>query len=469
MKVYNTMTRRKEAFRPRSDGKVGIYVCGPTVYDYPHIGHARTYVAFDAMVRYLRFRGFKVKYIVNITNIDDKIIKRAREEGRDPAELADEFERIFLEDVRSLGLEPADAYPRVSDNIQGIVEMVRGLIRRGFAYEADGNVYFDVAKIEDFGKLSHQSLEEMRTGVRVGIDERKRNPMDFVLWKRSKNDEPGWDSPWGRGRPGWHIECSVMSMRHLGEQFDIHGGGRDLIFPHHENEIAQSEAYTGRKPFVRYWLHTGFLTVEGMKMAKSLGNFVTVRDLLGRWDPETFRLLVLQAHYRRPVEYSEKALRQSKRGLDGLYDTLADLKTQAETGMASHELKEERKLEKQMLNLKQAFLRAMDDDFNTARALAGLFGLARAGNRALDLGASGELLERIRNVILELGMILGLFQRGEAKEELPEEARRLIEERDLARKNKDWKRADAIREKLKDMGIILRDYPEGTRWRMERR
>jgi len=460
IKVYNTLSEKIEELRPRIDNKIGIYVCGPTVYDYSHIGHARTYIAFDVIVRYLRYRGFDVKYIVNITNIDDKIINRAKETAEDPLKLADKFENVFFEDMRALGVEKADAYPRVSDHMSEIVEMVQTLVKKGFAYESDGDVYFDVTKIADFGKLSHQTMEEMKAGARVEIDEKKRNPADFALWKSAKEGEPYWESPWSKGRPGWHIECSAMSMKYLGQQFDIHGGAKDLVFPHHENEIAQSEAYSGKRPFVGYWVHAGFLTIDGRKMSKSLGNIITIKDLLSKYDPEVFRLFVLSTHYRRPVDFKEKALDQLKLSLERVYSTIDKLERQIQSAVEVGELSEkEKKIDEQVSKLKQKFLDAMDNDLNTAKALANFFKITRMGNKAATMGASKRLLVKILDTVIELGKIFGLLKVERKREELPEEVRRLIEERDRARKNKDWKRADEIREKLRRMGIIVKDKP----------
>ena len=465
IKVYNTLSGKIEEVRPRIENKLGMYVCGPTVYDYSHIGHARTYIAFDVMVRYLRYREFDVKYIVNITNIDDKIINRAKETGEDPFRLADKFETAFFEDMGALGVERADAYPRVSEHMPEIIEMVQTLVKKGFAYESDGDVYFDVTKITDFGKLSHQTMEEMKAGARVEIDEKKRNPADFALWKRAKEGEPHWKSPWGEGRPGWHIECSAMSMKYLGRQLDIHGGAKDLIFPHHENEIAQSEAYSGKKPFVRYWVHTGFLTIDGKKMSKSLGNIIKIKDLLSKYDPEVFRLFVLSTHYRRPVDFEEKTLNQLKLSLNRFYSTMNKLQLQIKNAEEVRELgKREKKIDEQVARLKQKFLDDMDNDFNTAKSLANLFKIARIGNKVATRGTSKQLLIKISDTITELGEIFGLFTVERKVKRLSEDERRLIEERNRARENKDWKKADEIREKLKEMGIMLRDYPEGTKW-----
>jgi cysteinyl-tRNA synthetase len=453
-------------FEPIEEGKVMIYLCGPTVYDLPHIGHARTLIIFDIITRYLTYRGYKVKYIVNITDIDDKIITRAQESNVAPKNLARKFERIFIEDMETLNATLVNAYPRVSDNIPEIIEIVQGLIEKAYAYQVDGDVYFEVTKSPSYGKLSHQSLDDMRAGARVAVDERKRNPADFAVWKNSKTGEPFWESPFGKGRPGWHIECSALSMKYLSEQFDIHGGGRDLIFPHHENEIAQSEAYTGRIPVVRYWLHTGFLTIDGVKMSKSLGNFITVRDLLKEYDVNAFRLFIASTHYRSPIDYSEKALIQAVRGLKRVFEALDNLRQGILIGDQGVEADEDKRVSAEVKAVHQRFLKAMDTDFNTPEALSEFFRLVKLGNQAFVKKVNTVLLQSIYDLIIELGGVFGLEL--ERKHELTEEERRLIAERDLARKNKEWKKADEIRQKLRERGIILKDYPRGTLWTIER-
>ncbi len=461
------MTGRLEPFKPLKEGEVNIYVCGPTVYDYCHIGHARTYVSFDVIIRYLEYRGYKVRYVVNITDIDDKIIARSREVNEEPLVLARKFEEAFHEDLKAFHLRPADRYPRVSEHIGDIVAVIEDLITRGFAYEADGEVYFDVTRIEDFGKLSHQKLEEMQVGARVAVDRKKRSPYDFVLWKRAEEKELGWDSPWGRGRPGWHMECSVMSMKYLGPQLDIHGGAKDLIFPHHENEIVQSEAYTGKKPFVKYWIHTGFLSINGQKMSKSLGNFVMIRDLLKRHRAESFKLFVLSTHYRRPVDFTEEGLIHAQTALKSMYETRDRLRTMLnDHNCQAVGTDEDSKLLEEIADAKEKFLMGMDNDFNTAVALASFHQLIKLGNKIADVKPSKRLVETILSTINDLGSILGLFQEVK-KAELSEEARLLIKERDRARTQKDWKKADEIRERLRKMGITLRDSPKGTAWIFE--
>jgi cysteinyl-tRNA synthetase len=451
-----------EPFEPFNRDKINIYVCGPTVYDYCHIGHARTYISFDVIVRYLEYKGYKVKYVVNITDIDDKIINRAKATHEDPLVLSKKYEQAFFEDMKGFHLRPADVYPRVSEHIQDIIAMIRDLIEKGFAYEVTGDIYFDVTKIQDFGKLSHQSLDRMLAGARVAIDRKKKSPYDFALWKHTDDNELGWESPWGRGRPGWHMECSAMSMKYLGPQLDIHGGAKDLIFPHHENEIVQSESYTGKKPFVKYWIHTGFLTINGQKMSKSLGNFITIGDLLKKHSPESFKLFVLSTHYRRPVDFSEEGLVQAKTSLDRMYETRERLKSL----IKNHDYKESSSKDQNVLleevtEVKEKFLMGMDNDFNTAIALASFHELIRLGNTVFDLNPSKKIVQETLDTINELGTIFGLFQK-EKESVIPDEVKALAVERDRARKQRDWKKADEIREKLKKMGATLRDSPDGT-------
>jgi len=460
IQVFNTLGRKVEELKPLKEGEIGIYICGPTVYDYPHIGHARTYIAFDIIIRYLKYAGLKIKTIINITNIDDKIIKRAKKNNEDPMELADRFEQIYYEDMDAIGIQRADVYPRVSDHIPEIIEMVKTLIEKGNAYAENGDVYFDITTIDDFGKLSGQNIEDLMAGARVKVREAKRNPGDFALWKSSKEGELYWDSPWGKGRPGWHIECSVMSMKYLGPQIDVHSGAKDLIFPHHENEIAQSEAYTGKKPFIRYWIHTGFLTIDGEKMSKSLGNFITIRELLKKYDPEPFRLLVVATHYRRPLDYSEKSLQQAERNLERIYNTINLLKKAIASTQAT-ETKTDGFLDK-ISKIKQEFIDSMDYDFNTAQAFAHYFDLIREANKAITQNADKQTLQTFMDTIDELGRIFGLFQEEQEEKEIPEEVKKLVKEREETRKQKEWTKSDEIRDKLLEMGYKIRDYPDRT-------
>ncbi len=465
--VFDTLRGQLIPFKPIDDGKVRIYVCGPTVYDLPHIGHARTLVIFDMIARYLTYRGYQINYIVNITDIDDKIITRAQESSEIPSDLARKFERIFLEDMKTLNNTLVDVYPRVTDNIPEIIKIILGLIEKGYAYQIDDDVYFDVTKSSGLGKLSNQSLENVWAGARVKVDERKRNPADFALWKSSKKDEPFWESPFGKGRPGWHIECSAISMKYLGEQFDIHGGGRDLIFPHHENEIAQSEAFTGRIPVVRYWLHTGFLTIDGVKMSKSLGNFITVRNLLKKYNVNAFRLFIISTHYRSPIDYSEKGLKQSSKSLKRIFEALDNLRQGILVGDQGKEENKDEKVTAEVTTIHQRFLKAMDTDFNTPEASSEFFKLIKLGNQAFSMKVNTVLLQTIYDLIIELGSVFGLEL--ERSHKLTDEEKKHIAERNIARKNKEWKKADEIREKLKKSGIILKDYPQGTLWTVERK
>jgi cysteinyl-tRNA synthetase len=457
--VYNTLGRKVEEFKPISEEEVKIYVCGPTVYDYPHLGHGRTYLAFDMIIRYLKYKGLNVKTIINITNIDDKIIKRAKKNDEDPQELADRFEQIYYEDMDALGIEKADFYPRVSDTIPEIIEFISALIEKGNAYESNGDVYFDVSTVEEFGQLSGQKLEEMRSGARVAIREGKKNPYDFTLWKNSEEGDPYWESPWGKGRPGWHIECSAMSMKFLGPQLDVHSGARDLIFPHHENEIMQSEAYTGKKPFVKYWIHTGFLTIDGEKMSKSLGNFITIRQLLEKYDPEAFRLFVASTHYRNPIDYSEESMDQAEQNLERIYNAKRLLKNKIASNQSNGSKNE---FLEEISQIKQEFLNSMDYDFNTAQALAQYFELIKLANQAITQNTDKQILQTFLDTIDELGSIFGIFQKERKEKEIPEEVKKLVAAREEARNQKDWKKSDEIRDKIKEMGYIVRDYPDRT-------
>ena len=470
IKVYNTLTGKLEELKPLSQNNtIRIYVCGPTVYDHMHIGHARTYIAFDIIVRYLKYRGYNVKYVMNITNIDDKIIRRAKELGMNPLELATLYEKYFIEDCRRLRLLKPDIMPRVTEHISDIIEVIEKLIEKGFAYVVDGDVYFDVTKFPDYGKLSKQSLDAIKAGARVEVNERKRHPADFALWKKAKEGEPSWDSPWGKGRPGWHIECSVMSIKYLGEQFEIHGGGTDLIFPHHENEIAQSEAYTGKKPFVRYWLHTGMLRIKGEKMSKSLGNIITVREFLKQFTPDTLRLLVALSHYRKPIDFSYEIAEQVKNSLIRFWSFIIRLRKAIERAPIT-KMPLDDEILKSIEKMKREFINSMDNDFHTPEAIAAIFNFINKLKRyivAKEIKVSKSVLEKALSNILELWGVLGFETR------MPEERvsksmlkiiELLIEVRNELRKQKNWELADRIREKLKEVNIYLEDTPEGTYW-----
>ena len=456
LKVFNTLTRQKEEFKPITPGKVKLYVCGVTIYDYCHIGHARTYVAFDVIVRYLRARGFEVTYVRNITDVDDKIIRRAQENNEAIADVTERYTQAMHDDFDALNLLRPDIEPTVTGHMQDIIVMIERLIADGHAYVAnDGDVLFDVSTFKEYGQLSRQNLEQLQAGARVDVADNKQDPLDFVLWKQAKANEPSWQSPWGAGRPGWHIECSAMNKRHLGEHFDIHGGGSDLIFPHHENEVAQS-CCANHSPYVNYWMHSGMVQVDEVKMSKSLGNFFTIRDVLAQFDAETVRYFLLSSHYRSQLNYSKDNLEQARASLERLYTALRDAPEVAASEPAAADLHDR-------------FYAAMDDDFNAPEALAVLFELAREVNRALTAGdsaAAGAYAAQLR----QLGQLLGLltqtpaaFLQGADADVVEIEA--LIAERNAARAAKDWARADAARDKLAAMQIELEDTATGTRWR----
>jgi len=482
MKVLNTLTNRLEEFEPLNDKKVGIYACGVTVYDLCHIGHARSAVVFDVIVRYLRYRGFDVKFVRNFTDIDDKIINRANKEGVTWKDIAERYTEEYYKDMDRLGIARADVEPRATEHIADMIEIVKALIEKGYAYTVDEgeaqSVYFSVEKFPHYGKLSKKKIDELMSGARVDPDERKRSPLDFALWKASKPNEPWWESPWGKGRPGWHIECSAMSLRHIGETLDIHGGGADLIFPHHENEIAQSEAYTG-KPFAKYWIHNGFVTIDKEKMSKSLGNVLNIRDLLDMYDAEALRLFLLSSHYRSPIEFSHEYIKEAEATLDRVYSTIWRIE---DFENVEPKDKSKSKIELNIRNLKSEFEKAMDDDFNTAKALGVIFEFIKELNRFMDKKPSNKedltLLSYAKKIIKELGGVLNLFQRQPTqwyrdllkikKLEISEEViNRLIEERVKARKNKDWQKADTIRQQLLSKGIILEDKADKTVWKVK--
>lgn len=469
LRLYNTLHREKELFQPLEPGKVGIYVCGPTVYDYSHIGHARSVVVFDVLVRYLRATGFQVRYVRNFTDVDDKIIQKANEIQSDSATVSQTFIEAFHEDMDRLFVLRPDVEPRATAHIADIIEVTLKLIDKGHAYAVDGDVYFRVESFSEYGKLSGRKLEEMEAGARIAVDERKDNPHDFALWKAAKPGEPFWESPWGKGRPGWHIECTAMSCRILGESFDIHGGGRDLIFPHHENEIAQSECVTG-KPFARYWVHNGFVNINHEKMSKSLGNFLRVRDVLENWHPEAVRLFLLSSHYRSPIDFTDQYLDEAAANLDKIYGLFLRIE---EGGFSLPQKRGE---------LWERFIEAMDDDINTAKALGLLFDAIRSANRFLDDGEAYAVEEALSLAAdcKAASEVLGLVNAtagayfAEKKEKgisgaglSAAEIEALILKRTEARKAKDFKTADAIRNELLEKGIVLEDKAEGTLWRVE--
>ncbi|SMC48181.1 cysteine--tRNA ligase [Papillibacter cinnamivorans] len=465
MKIYNTLTRKKEEFVPITKGEVKIYTCGPTVYNFIHVGNARPIILFDTFRRYLEYRGYKVTFVQNFTDVDDKVIGKANEEGTTYDKIAERYIGEYFADAHGLGVRDADIHPKATENIEEIIAFIQGLIDKGYAYVSEGDVYYSTEQFPEYGKLSHQPLEDLEAGARVGVSESKRAPMDFALWKAAKPGEPAWDAPWGRGRPGWHIECSVMAGRYLGETIDIHCGGQDLIFPHHENEIAQSEAHNGCD-FVHYWMHNGFLSIDNRKMSKSLGNFFTVREAAGAYGYETIRMFMLSAHYRSPLNYSEESLMQAKAALDRLYTAADNLKFLSETAPDLPKTPEETAFTDTFGGYRARFIDAMDDDFNTADAVSVLFELVRAANAATaqenkpTRGFAAECLAMVR----ELADVLGLLY-GRNENSLDDEVEALIEARQAARKAKNFREADRIRDQLKEMGILLEDTPQGVKWK----
>ena len=479
LKIFNTQSKKKEEFQPLQEGKVGIYVCGITAYDVCHVGHARSAVVFDVITRHLRSKGWDVTYVKNFTDVDDKIIDRARREKTGIGEIAERFIREHDRDMAALGVLPPTFSPRATESIPEMIRLIGDLIAKDLAYPMDGDVYYAVGRFPGYGKLSGRNLDEMLSGARIDSD-KKRSPLDFALWKASKEGEPWWESPWGRGRPGWHLECSAMSRRYLGDTFDIHGGGEDLIFPHHENEIAQSEGATG-KTSVRYWVHNGFVRVNSEKMSKSLGNFFTIRDILQQYHPEVLRFFLLQSHYRSPVDFSDSALNEARQGMNRIYSMLKALKEEA-GGNGAEAVSTERDKETavQLEILPKHFAESMDDDFNTARAIGHLFDAVRMINAAMaekkPVVSSGVLLQA-EKTFLGIGDVLGLFQqepdhylhsdreREAAKRGLAvAEIEQRIAERLAARKAKAWARADEIRNELAEKGVLLRDGPDATTW-----
>ncbi len=477
LRVYNTLARKKENFEPLTPGKVRMYVCGPTVYDSSHIGHARSVVVFDVIFSYLKSKGYDVTYVRNFTDVDDKIINRANALGVDPKEITDKYIAEFYEDMDALNVERATIEPRATQHINQMIDMIRRLMQQGFAYQINGDVYYRVEKFDGYGKLSGRKLEDMEAGARVDVDERKHNPYDFALWKSAKPGEPAWDSPWGKGRPGWHIECSVMSAEYLGETFDIHGGGKDLTFPHHENEIAQSEGASG-KQFVKYWIHNGFVNIDQEKMSKSLGNFLLIKDVIKQYHPEAVRLFLLSNHYRSPIDFSEQNMKEAAAGLDKLYALLNRIEDNL---FISKEIDQN-----QSGDYWTRFCEVMDDDFNTAGGIGILFEAVRSANRLLDQHREtipSQIAETLKSNwidIHKIGHIIGILREphqtyfkekkesGLKKQDLDKErVDKMIQARNAARKAGDWARADQIRDELAEMKIILEDRPEGTIWKIK--
>ncbi|MDU7108204.1 MAG: cysteine--tRNA ligase [Clostridium perfringens] len=464
MKVYNTLNKKKEEFIPLTPGEVKMYVCGPTVYNFFHIGNGRTFIVFDTIRRYFEYRGFKVDFVQNFTDIDDKMIKKANEEGTTVKKIGDTYIKEYYQDADALNIERATVNPRATEFIGEIIKFVKGLVDKGYAYEVDGDVYFSTKKFEGYGKLSGQNIEDLQSGARISVDERKKDPMDFAIWKAQKPGEPAWNSPWGMGRPGWHIECSCMAKKLLGETIDIHAGGSDLKFPHHENEIAQSEALTG-EPFARYWLHSAFVNVNNEKMSKSLNNFFTAREILERYDADVIRFLMLSAHYRQQLNFSEDLLESAKASVERIYNAIGNLENLIDE-VSREEMNEEEKAYLESLNkYKEKYIEKMDDDFNTADAITAIFDLIKDTNTNITIDSSKELAQKALELIRELGAPLVMFQKS-TKGNLEEEIEALIAKRQQARKDRDFALADKIRDELKDRGIVLEDTPQGVRWKM---
>lgn len=460
--MYNTLTREKEVFVPLESGKVKMYVCGPTVYNYIHIGNARPAIVFDSVRRYLEYRGYEVQYVSNFTDVDDKLIKAANELGEDVPTIAERFIEAYYEDVAALGCKKADVHPRVTENMDIIISFIETLIEKGFAYESEGDVYYRTREFKEYGKLSHQSVEDLRLGERIEVGEKKQDPLDFALWKAAKEGEIYWESPWGKGRPGWHIECSAMARKYLGDRIDIHAGGQDLTFPHHENEIAQSEALTGKK-FANYWLHNGYININNEKMSKSLGNFVLVHDIIKEYEPALIRFFMLSVHYRNPINFSEELLQSTQNGLERIITAYENLQHRKEVSVDLGE-QDEVYLEKVQVH-QEEFILSMDDDFNTANAVTVLYNLAKDANVYLrEKNTSHRVLDAFLEAFDAIATVLGLAL---TKEEalLDEEIEQLIQQRIDARKNRDFALADQIRDDLKAKNILLEDTAQGTRWK----
>lgn len=465
IKIYNTLTRKKEDFVPINDKEVKMYVCGPTVYNYFHIGNGRTFIIFDTVRKYLEYRGYDVKFIQNFTDIDDKMIKKANEESSTVKEIGDKYIEEYYKDADELKLKRATKNPRATEYMGEIVEFVASLIEKGYAYEVDGDVYFSTKKFQQYGKLSGQNLDDLQAGARINVDERKKDPMDFAIWKAQKPGEPAWKSPWGMGRPGWHIECSCMSYKLLGETIDIHAGGSDLVFPHHENEIAQSEARTG-KTFANYWMHSAFLNVNNQKMSKSLNNFFTAREILEQYDAEVVRFLMLSAHYRTQLNFSSELLDSAKSSLERLYNAVFNLENLLQEVKAEKLTESEKEYIKNLDSYREKYIEKMDDDFNTADGISTIFDLVRDVNTNINAESSKEVVEYALGLIRELGKPLGILENS-TKNDLESNIEKLIEDRQNARKERNWALADKIRDDLKAQGIVLEDTPQGVRWHLK--
>ena len=463
MKIYNTLTKKKEEFVPIIPGEVRMYVCGPTVYNFFHIGNGRTFIVFDAFRKYLEYRGYKVKFVQNFTDIDDKMIKKANEENTTVKELGDRYINEYYKDADALNIKRASINPRATEFMGEIVEFVKDLVDKGYAYEVDGDVYFNTKKFNEYGKLSGQNLEDLQAGARISVDERKKDPMDFAVWKKQKVGEPAWESPWGMGRPGWHIECSCMAHKLLGETIDIHAGGEDLVFPHHENEIAQSEARTG-KVFANYWIHSAFINVNNQKMSKSLNNFFTAREVLDKYDPDVVRLFMLSGHYRTQLNFSVELLDSAKSALERLYNAIGNLESLLEEVKNEAMSEAEKEYAANLDSYRDKYIEKMDDDFNTADGISVIFDLVREINTNININSSKQLIKHALELIKELGNPLGILQKS-TKGSLEDEIEALIAQRQQARKDKNWALSDKIRDDLKNRGIVLEDTPQGVRWK----
>ena len=463
MRIYNTMTRKKEEFVPIDENEIKMYVCGPTVYNYIHIGNARPAVVFDTMRRYLEYKGKNVRFIQNFTDVDDKIINKSIEEGISAQEVSEKYIKEYFKDAESLNLQKATVHPKVTENMDEIINFVKVLVDKGYAYEVDGDVYYRTRKFADYGRLSGQNIEDLESGARISVDERKQDPLDFALWKAKKKEgEPAWDSPWGQGRPGWHIECSAMSNKYLGETIDIHGGGQDLAFPHHENEIAQTEAYTGKK-FANYWMHNAYITINDEKMSKSKGNFFTVRDILKEYTGEEIRYFLLSGHYRSPINFSDDLMIQSRNGLARMHNAKQNLEHLARNG-SDGMAPEEAELLMKLDTYREKFDAAMEDDLNTADAISAVFELIRDINTAVKDGSSKEFAEKCLALLSDLTGVLGILREEDSEEDgISEEIMALVQERQEARKAKNYARADEIRDILKAQGLAVEDTPQGPR------
>jgi len=460
MKLFNTLTRQKDEFVPIEEGKVKMYSCGPTVYNYFHIGNARPFIIFDTLRRYLEYKGYEVTFVQNFTDIDDKMINKANELGITVKELADEYIAEYFTDAVGLGIHKASYHPRATENIDAIIDIIKNLEDNGYAYNIDGNVYYSTKKFKDYGKLSHQPLEDLESGARIEVTEDKRDPMDFALWKKQKPGEPAWESPWGMGRPGWHIECSAMANKFLAKTIDIHSGGQDLIFPHHENEIAQSEAANGCC-FANYWVHNGYINVDNKKMSKSLGNFFTVRDVAKEFDYEVIRFFMLSAHYRSPINFSHSLMESAKSALERIYTCIDTLKFLLSSCTADRIKEEEAEVKAAFDGYKQKFIAAMEDDLNTADAISELFEIVAEANKKLTAESepSKEIIEYALGMLSELGGVLGLL--GKTDDGVPAEVQAMLDERQAARQAKDWAKSDEIRDKLKELGYAVKDTAKG--------